>query len=421
VSRDIHAPIEHKEEDLLGRHFLAERIYGRLCRDDCPQAIGIYGGWGTGKTSLLKLLLEIQANQNKSKKPLIQIIYIDAWQYENSGDLFVPIIVKLMAKRATINPDISTYLQRVSLAVLYMVTDLVLRKLTGLELGDVQAYKEDIEREEINHITPLTWENFADKVEETNQAMAELAKNVNQDTEAAKTVFLIDNLDRCSPENTVRLLESIKNFLSVPGCVWVLAMDSGVVASYINHKYEGTTMDGNSYLDKIIPEQYHLSFFPEENDSRIYDLVRSATGRDLTLNDWKRLPLIPTVMVPRRLKKSTIKFGEYFDGERTEGDRDTVFLLCLLYHSWPDFYERLSSSSVQHIGRILANFFQKKDSQDDTIHWGEYVPLPLAKKFSEDQDLIYFLQTAFPQNTLGTEVTREIYRTMEGLRQVGLP
>lgn len=418
MSRDIHAPIEHKDEDILGRFSLAERIYSRLCGDNCPQAIGVYGGWGTGKTSLLKLLLEIH---DKVKTPLLQIEYIDAWQYENSGDLFVPIIVKLMSRKAAVNPDMATYLKRVALAALYMGTDLLLRKLTGLDFGDVKAYKDNIETKEGNHVTLLTWEDLADTVEETNRAMEELVGKINQGIKTAKITFLIDNLDRCSPENTVRLLESVKNFLSVPGCVWVFAMDSGVVASYINRKYEGTTMDGNSYLDKIIPEQYHLSFFPEESDSRIYDLVRSATGRELTLNDWKRLPLIPSVMVPRRLKKSTVKFAEYFDGERTDGDRDTIFLLCLLYHSWPDFYERLSSSSIQHVGRILANFFQKKKSQDNSARWGEYVPLPLDKKFIENQDLTYFLQTAFPTNILGTEVAGEIHRAMDGLRQIGLP
>lgn len=414
LSRDIHAPIEHKNEDILGRFSLAERIYDRLRGDNCPQAIGIYGGWGTGKTSLLKLLQEIHL---KIREPMLQIEYVDSWQYENSGDLFVPILVKLMARKAAVNPAMATYLKRVSLATLYMGTDLLLRNLTGLNLGDVKSYKDDIEAKEGGHVPLSTWEGLTDTVEETNRAMEELVGKINQGIKTAKIAFLIDNLDRCSPENTVRLLESVKNFLSVPGCVWVFAMDSGVVASYINRKYEGTSMDGNSYLDKIIPEQYHLSFFPEENDSRIYDLVRSATGRELTLNDWKRLPLIPSVMVPRRLKKSTVKFAEYFDGERTNGDRDTIFLLCLLYHSWPDFYERLSSSSIQHVGRVLANFFP----EDDSMHWGEYTALPLDKKFTDNQDLIYFLQTAFPTNGRDTEVAGEIHRALEGLRQIGLP
>ncbi|MBI5297985.1 MAG: hypothetical protein HY869_21115 [Chloroflexi bacterium] len=186
MSRDIHAPIEHKEDDLLGRHLLAERIYSRLCRDDCPQAIGVYGGWGTGKTSLLRLLQEIHKKINQSA---LHIEYIDAWQYENSGDLFVPIIVKLMAKRTDANPDLATYLNRVSFAVLYMGTDLLLRHLTGLDLSDVKGYKEDIEANESNHITPLMWENITDKVEETSQAMEKLTEKVNQGLKTKKKCF----------------------------------------------------------------------------------------------------------------------------------------------------------------------------------------------------------------------------------------
>lgn len=418
MSRDVHAPIEHEEDDLLGRSALAERIYSRLCSDDCPQAIGIYGGWGTGKTSLLNLLIAKWTNSgNKS----LQMEYIDAWQYESNGDLFVPIIVKLMAKRAAIIPDLATYLKRVSLAVLYMGTDIALRKLSGLELDDVKKYKDNIESDEINNISQLTWETFTDTVEETNRALAELVKNISKDRGLSKHVFIIDNLDRCSPENTVRLLESIKNFLIIPGCVWVFAMDAGVVASYINRKYEGTTMDGNSYLDKIIPEQYHLSFYPEENDPRIYDLIRVATGRDLTLDEWRRLPLIPQVMVPRRLKKSAVKFSECFSGENPpEANRDTVFLISLLYHTWTDFYERLASNSDEHIGRLLANFF--KATTTDGLKWGEYHPLPLDRKFSEEPDLILFLQTAFPNAIkYSHDVVRDIQRAMLALRRVGLP
>lgn len=57
MARDIHAPIEHEKDDILDRRYLAERIYACLCGDECPQAVGVYGGWGTGKTSLLNLLL----------------------------------------------------------------------------------------------------------------------------------------------------------------------------------------------------------------------------------------------------------------------------------------------------------------------------------------------------------------------------
>ena len=50
-------------------------------------------------------------------------------------------------------------------------------------------------------------------------------------------VFLIDDLDRCLPENTLKMLESIKLFLDVPSCAFVLAVDDDVVERGVVHHY----------------------------------------------------------------------------------------------------------------------------------------------------------------------------------------
>lgn len=42
-------------------------------------------------------------------------------------------------------------------------------------------------------------------------------------------LFLIDDLDRCLPEKAVEMLESIKQFLEVPGCAFVLAVDDEII------------------------------------------------------------------------------------------------------------------------------------------------------------------------------------------------
>jgi hypothetical protein len=420
-SRSIHDPIFCQEQDILERRYLAERILTRLINDSCPEVMGIYGGWGTGKTSLLNLIRE---KWLKSGNQTIQIEYIDAWNYEGSTTLFVPVIVRMMSKRLALIPDWSEYFKRISMLALYMGSDVALRALPGgLTLDDFKKYKTDMQETGLTRVSLLDWEELTDKVVETQTTFQQLIRKSNQKEKSKRIVFLVDNLDRCSPENAVSLLESIKNFLEIDGCTWIFAMDAGVMASYINRKYEGTTMDGNSYLDKIIPEQYHLSLFPEENDARIYDLIRSTTGRDLTLNDWKRLPLIPFVIVPRRLKKSAVKFAECFSSEMApDADRDTVFLLCLLYHTWPDFYERLSSMLIDHVGGILANFFKNRKTEDLGWQWGDYSPLPLAAKYVDNQELMQFLQTAFPEAKRSPrEMAASIQRAMLALRRVGLP
>jgi len=417
ILRDIHEPIQGESQDILERRYLAERIYNRLLDKACPNVMGIYGGWGTGKTSLLNLVQErscASGNQN------IRIETIDAWNYEGSSNLFVPVIVRMMSKRLALIPDWSSYFERIATVALYMGTDLALRAVTGgVKLDDVKQYETDMRESGMTRISLLDWEKLTDQVAETQIAFNELIKRANENGNTNRIVFLIDNLDRCSPENVVSLLESIKNFLTIRGCTWIFAMDSEVVASYISRKYQGTRMDGTSYLDKIVPEQYHLSFYPEENDPRVFNLIYEVTGNNLTLNNEKRLPQIPRALVPRRLKKSAAKFAEYFDGTNPDADRDTIFLLSLLYHSWPEFYERLSSPSLNHVGGVLANFF--KDSRDQEPAWGEYLPLPLDLDYKNNPDLKYFLQIVFPAYRVNMDVAKEIHRAVNGLRRIGLP
>lgn len=427
-TRNIHDPIIQIEHDILGRKDLAQAILERLTKYDIA-ALGIYGGWGTGKTSLLNLLCQLNEDRVlPSHEKQLHVEVIDAWKYEAGENLLVPVIVRLKKIAGIIElPDAwKVITRRVLTTAALSATDAILKKFTGIDRKDIKAVAEEVVNHDKQKDYPsilLAWEDWADEIEATQAAFLKIVGFVLNRLDCKRIVICIDNLDRCSPENAVRLLESVKIFFSVPNFTWIFAMDSDVVASYINRKYEGTTMDGNSYLDKIIPEQYHLSFFPQENDARIYDLIRLATGRDLTLNDWKRLPLIPYVIVPRRLKKSAVKFAECFSGpDPVEADRDTVFLLSLLYHTWPDFYERLSSTLVNHVGGILANFFKNRKTEDVGWQWGDYSPSPLANRFVDNQELIQFLQTAFPDaKRIPTEVAVSIQSAMSALRRVGLP
>jgi hypothetical protein len=423
----LHDPITDEEQDILERRYLAERIFNRLRDDSCPGVIGIYGSWGTGKTSLLNLLLAHSKKPDTSDSKPIHIEVFDAWNYEATGNLLIPVIVqlkKLSGDEHFLPQSWKTSIRRVLAVTTLSLAGLMLSK-SPIQLGDIRAVWEDIEkrdREDSSSVL-LGWETLTDTIQEMQVAFQEVVKVVLKEQKCERLILCIDNLDRCSPDHAVNVLESIKNFFSVPGCVWLFAMDADVIASYIRHKYEGTAMDGYSFLDKIIPEQYHLSFFPEENDHRIFHFIRSVSNYDLTLDDARRLPFIPKVMVARRLKKSAVKFIECFsNSELVDADRDTVFLLSLLYHTWPEFYGRLSSGSLNHIAGILANFFKDRKTEDMGFQWGNYSPLPLDKSFVEDQDLIQFLQTAFPDAKAAPEkVASSIRRALSALRQVGLP
>ena len=110
-------------------------------------------------------------------------------------------------------------------------------------------------------------------------------------------VFLIDDLDRCLPEKAVEMLESIKLFLDVRGCVFVLAVDDEVVERGIAHRYRDyldvTDRAAESIAHSLHPEHY-----------RAY-LGRYATSRQAPITGSEYLEKIIhlAVRLPRFSRK----------------------------------------------------------------------------------------------------------------------
>jgi len=436
---NIHEPLEVIDEtqaekifdrDKLKRSELAERILSRLREGDCPCALGIYGGWGTGKTSLLNLMKQLNTHASGGVPSPIYMVSIDAWEYESGDGLLVPVVVALdKIKGNDIKPEIQVVVRRALFASGLFVADALLQKYANLEFGKMQKAVADASAHDtgISHEAILEkWKNQAQEIRETKDAFAVLINSACKNKNVGKIVICIDNLDRCSPENVVRLLESVKVFFNVPGCTWVFAMDSEVIASYVDHKYAGTKMDGNSYLDKIVPEQYHLSLSPSMDKVNIVQWLQSVVNFRLDL-DEKKIPQLPRVLVPRRLIKSAAKLAEFKRRSR-EGRNVSdamLFNLALLYHVWPDFYQRFSSASEGHVRGVLEHFFPSPTSvpsQPAVTFTPTPESLPLLKDYADNNDLSYFMTTVFKDySNSRNPFIHEIINGFIGLREVGLP
>ena len=93
--------------------------------------------------------------------------------------------------------------------------------------------------------------------------------------EKISVVFLIDDLDRCLPENVLKVLESIKLFLDIEGFAFVLAVDDDVVERGIIHRYkeykdkddERPIITGAEYLEKIVSLPFKIPKI-EHKDSK---------------------------------------------------------------------------------------------------------------------------------------------------------
>jgi hypothetical protein len=99
-----------------------------------------------------------------------------------------------------------------------------------------------------------------------------------------------------------------------------------------------------------------------------------------------------------------------------------VFSLALLYHAWPEFYQRFSSASEVHIRGVLDNFFPPEALQQSKEPAAGASLLPLVKDYAEDSDLSYFIKTAFGEYPRSrNSFILQLIDGIGGLRETGLP
>ena len=71
-----------------------------------------------------------------------------------------------------------------------------------------------------------------------------------------KIIIYVDDLDRIEPKDAVQILELLKNIFSVPGCIFILAIDYQVVVKGLEHKFGKQTPENEwefrAFFDKII-------------------------------------------------------------------------------------------------------------------------------------------------------------------------
>ncbi len=127
--------------------------------------------------------------------------------------------------------------------------------------------------------------------------------------------MFVDELDRCSPAEVASTLETIKTFLEVEKCVFIVAADHQVLEQALRKKARQQTPTdptnpyysaGSSYLDKIFQYQYQLPpLKPRRLTNFALELVRDRKGIWQRVEDLPEAVsvLIPThVTSPRRVK-----------------------------------------------------------------------------------------------------------------------
>ena len=240
-----------------------------------PVSVGVFGNWGAGKSSLLKL---IESRLKDSEKDWI-VIRFDAWLYQGYDDAraaLLEVIATELTKAASKNEGLAKkakkLLSRVdgfrALGLLAEGAALFAGIPTGgilargiCALSDVSDGIQDQEE----------YENLGKTAkmakERTNGLIkSEVKKSPPQQIDAFRKeygeileelgqpiVVIIDNLDRCLPTNAIHTLEAIRLFLFLTNTAFIIAADEEMIRSSVADYFKGASDRHQiDYLDKLI-------------------------------------------------------------------------------------------------------------------------------------------------------------------------
>lgn len=245
--------------DSLERRPLVEFLSGLIKRLNGPFVMALDSPWGSGKTTLVRMLMEDLKGKN------FQCTYFNAWNVDYVTDPLVAMVSSIDRLDLGAEEANSTFRER--LKTVKKVTSLVAKRAViagskALTLGALDV------AEEIGSVaSELAGDTVGDIVSAFNRESdllekfrAELTAAVAQLPVAGREsnlVVFIDELDRCRPSFAIELLERIKHLFDIPNIVFVLSIDKQQLEASTAAVY-GAAINAPEYLRRFIDLEYGI-------------------------------------------------------------------------------------------------------------------------------------------------------------------
>lgn len=244
--------------------------------DLLPCSIGIFGDWGSGKSSLMKMI-ESQYQEQES----VLVIKFNGWLFEGYDDaktvLMGSIVDEIIARRKFSEKALKIgakllkkidWMKLAGSAGKYGLSYLTLGPIgvAGVSLTDALSKMKEVDYE--SYIKDKQSKDEEENPDDTLRSnIQEFHKNFEkliEETKIEKIIVFIDDLDRCSPDTIIGTLEAIKLFLFTKKTAFVIGADERLIKYAVRRRFPevpGENMEvGRDYLEKLI--QYPIRIPP---------------------------------------------------------------------------------------------------------------------------------------------------------------
>ncbi len=271
-------PIESQKEDILGRHQFAQSLGEAILgyKEEDSIVIGLFGAWGSGKTSIINMALEHIENVSEDKidhdRPIV--IRFNPWNYSNQNQLITQFFRQLSvvlrrpdyannAKKA--GERLETYAKFFAPFALIPTIGPIASILSKVftNIGSATKSWGDLKANDLNGI---------------RRELNELLRN-----QPHKIIVVIDDIDRLNDSEIRQIFQLVKSLGDFPNTIYLLAFDKNVVINALEKVQEGF---GEKYLEKVVQIPFEIPLISKREIehllfAQLYELIK-----DIPENKW---------------------------------------------------------------------------------------------------------------------------------------
>lgn len=250
-----------------------------------PISVGVSGGWGVGKTSLVRMIEGRLSGAATPGENTYVVVTFNPWLYQDFEgarsallQLVGDEVLRLAAENESLLKKAKRLLKRINLLRLAQLGgDVALTLHTGVPVGAFGAAALNV-----GGFLGLGDDDGADGPDEEGggkdkakglikpaestslpsqiQAFRNALEGFLEELKVTLVVF-VDDLDRCLPKTAISTLESIRLLLFLKRSAFVVAADNEFIRGAVRVHFEGTGISSDvatNYFDKLIQVPLHV-------------------------------------------------------------------------------------------------------------------------------------------------------------------
>ena len=363
--------------------------------------ISLNGDWGTGKSTFIKML--IQVLKNEGGHPL----YFNAWENDYVSDPMIALLAELKELNAQSSKwkDVIANGGKILASIATSTVKTIVKNRLGIDSTVVSTGIDELGKLIKDDIEDYSKQKTT-FVEFRKALQSYIADNT---TEEVPVVFFVDELDRCSPNFAVLVLERIKHLFDIPNVIFVLSVNKKQLGYAIQGYYGSSNIDADNYLRRFIdiefalpkPKdedfcQYLYDFYDVEgvfkHESRlVYNELRAdgenfmSMAKTLVTSTKLDIRTIDKIFAHTRLTLQEFSNKNYIIP-------DVLFLLCFLKISNVDIYQSIieekytAQQLLNTIEDYLPSKLFEKDNYSSTWRQLTYSIASLIRMYSLDDN-----------------------------------